>query len=110
MRELKNKSSHRMNSLHIRKWIIWSLAVFFYFYEYFLRVSPSIMVTELMKDFHINAEKVGIISAFYFYIYALMQLPVGLLMDRYGSRKLLTFGSLACGLGGILFGFAFQIW
>lgn len=63
-----------------------------------------------MKDFHINAAIVGLVSAFYFYIYALMQLPVGLMMDRFGSRRLLTFGSLACGLGGILFGIAAKVY
>ena len=95
--------------IQARRWIIWSLAVFFYFYEYFLRVSPSLMVDNLIKDFHIHAAVVGVISAFYFYIYALMQMPVGLLMDRYGARKLLTIGSIACGVGGILFGVATKV-
>ncbi|MCH9631516.1 MAG: hypothetical protein S4CHLAM37_15390 [Chlamydiia bacterium] len=110
MKKFYNNKFFHMKNHPYRKWIIWSLAVFFYFYEYFLRVSPSLMVDNLMKDFHINAAMVGIISAFYFYIYALMQLPVGLMMDRYGSRRLLTFGALACGIGGILFGIAFKIY
>lgn len=86
------------------KWIIWALAAFFYFYEYLLRVSPSVMVPELMNTFHVDAAALGLLSSFYFYAYAPMQLPVGLLIDRFGAKKLLTFASLICGVGSILFG------
>ncbi len=92
------------------KWLIWSLAAFFYLYEYFLRVSPSVMISELMGTFHVNATIIGTMSAFYLYSYASMQLPVGLLMDRFGSRKLLTLAAFVCGLGGLFFGFSQEIW
>jgi len=92
------------------KWIIWILAAVFYFYEYLLRVSPSVMVHELMSSFNTNAAIIGVISAFYFYAYAPMQLPVGMLMDKYGARKLLTFAALVCGLGTVVFGVSPQIW
>ncbi len=98
---MKNKSA--------LKWVIWTLAAFFYFYEYLLRVSPSVMVPELMQAFSVDAAQMGILSAFYFYAYAPMQLPVGMLMDRFGARKLLTFASLICGLGAIFFGIAHSI-
>jgi len=88
----------------ILKWIIWTLAAFFYFYEYVLRVSPSVMVPELMNAFHVDATTLGLLTSFYFYAYAPMQLPVGLLIDRFGAKKLLTFASIVCGLGAILFG------
>ncbi|QVL57302.1 MAG: MFS transporter [Simkaniaceae bacterium] len=96
--------------LHIRRWIIWGLAVSFYFYEYFIRVAPSVMVEDLFRSFHIGAGIVGVISAAYLYAYAPMQLPVGVLMDRFGARKLLTFATLACGLASILFGIAPAVW
>ena len=92
------------------QWIVWILAAVFYFYEYLLRVAPSVMVHELMQSFQTNAAIVGIISAFYFYAYALMQLPVGIMMDRFGARKLLTFAAIICGLGNLLFGTAPLIW
>jgi fucose permease len=72
------------------KWFIWLLAAGFYFYEFVLRVSPSVMVDELMTSFGITASAVGVLSAFYLYAYAPMQLPVGLLMDRYGIKKILS--------------------
>ncbi len=92
--------------LQARRWIIWGLAVAFYFYEYFLRVAPSVMVTDLFKAFNIGAGVFGIISAAYLYAYAPMQLPVGMLMDRFGARKLLTFATLLCGVSSLLFGIA----
>lgn len=85
------------------KWAIWALAAVFYFYEFLLRVSPSVMIPELMKSFGITASAVGILSAFYLYAYAPMQLPVGILMDRYGVKKVLSLASIVCGLGALVF-------
>ncbi|MCB1110279.1 MAG: MFS transporter, partial [Chlamydiia bacterium] len=96
--------------VHIRRWIIWSLAVAFYFYEYFLRVAPSVMVQDLFKSFNIGAGVLGVISAAYLYAYAPMQLPVGVLMDRFGARKLLTLATLTCGIASLLFGMAPMVW
>ncbi|MCH9625642.1 MAG: hypothetical protein S4CHLAM123_08190 [Chlamydiales bacterium] len=64
------------------------------------------MIEALMLTFNINAAEVGEIGGSYFYVYALMQFPVGILMDRFGARRLLTFASLLAGLGVILFGLA----
>lgn len=86
------------------RWLIWTFAALFYFYEYILRVAPSTMVPELMSAFAINAAGIGALGGSFFYLYAPMQLPVGMLMDRFGARKLLTFASAACGLGALLFG------
>ncbi|MCH9631786.1 MAG: putative sulfoacetate transporter SauU [Chlamydiae bacterium] len=85
------------------RWWIWALAAFFYFYEYLLRVSPNIMVPELMQAFNVNAGELGILVASFLAIYAPMQLPVGILMDRFGARLLLTFASLGCGIGAFVF-------
>jgi sugar phosphate permease len=85
------------------RWIIWLLAALFYFYEFILRVSPSVILTDLMQKFALNASQVGILSAFYLYAYAPMQLPVGLLMDRFGLKVILSIASVVCGLGTFLF-------
>lgn len=91
---------------HPLKWVIWSLAVAFLFYEYFIRVTPSVIVPDLMESFNINAAEVGLLSSFYLYAYGAMQIPVGSLSDRFGARRLLTFGCLFCALGSFLFGWA----
>jgi MFS family permease len=85
------------------KWLIWSLTAIFYFYEFILRVSPGIMVNELMQSFAITASSVGILSSFYLYAYAPMQLPVGIIMDRFGIKKVLSIASVICGIGAIIF-------
>ncbi len=96
--------------LHPMRYLVWFLGATFYLYEYFLRVSPSVMVTELMGAFSVNALAIGSLSAFYFYIYAPMQLPVGLLTDRIGARKLLASSALLAGLGAFFFAVAPAYW
>lgn len=92
-----------LRKTNLLKWTIWILAATFYFYEFVLRVSPSVIVSELMQSFKITAYSVGILSAFYLYAYAPMQLPVGLLTDRYGVKKTLSIAFIICGTGSILF-------
>jgi len=91
------------------RWLIWILAVLFTFYDFFVRVTPSVIVPELMETFKVDATRVGLISAFYLYAYAPLQIPVGILMDRFGARRLLTLASMIIGLGGIFFAMAHQI-
>ncbi len=84
---------------HKKRWVFWALAVFFYLYEYFIRVSPTVMVPELMQSFHIEAVQIGILAAAYLYAYAFMQIPVGMMMDKYGARRLLSFAAFVCAIG-----------
>jgi sugar phosphate permease len=84
-------------------WAICGIGALFYIYEYLLRVAPSVMTADLMLSFHIGAAALGNLAAFYYYIYTPMQLVVGLLMDRYGPRRLFTLAGLACGMGTYLF-------
>lgn len=85
-------------------WIVWSLGCLFYFYECLLQVSPSVMSSELMRDFSVTSHTLGILSGVYFYSYAAMQLPGGVLMDYFGPRRLLTIATLICAVSTIAFG------
>jgi len=80
----------------------WATGALFFFYAWVLRVSPSVMVEELMRDFSVGATAVGSLSAFYFYGYAGMQIPVGLMIDRFGPRRLLAISALVCGASCLL--------
>lgn len=93
-----------------RAMLVWGLAAFFYFYEIMLLVSPSVMLDDLTLAFKTSAEGLGSLAACYYYAYALMQIPVGLLMDKYGPRRLLTIASLLCAIGCVIFGFAPVLW
>ena len=81
------------------------LGAFFYFYEYFFRVSPSVMKAELMSSFHINATLFGTLSGFYFFAYTPMQMVVGFIVDSVSLRKVLPFMVLACAGGTFLLGY-----
>jgi sugar phosphate permease len=74
-------------------WFICGIGALFYSYEYFLRITPSVMEPALRAHFSLSAMGFGVFSSFYYYSYVPMQLPVGVLMDRWGPRRLLT---LAC--------------
>lgn len=82
---------------------IFLLSASFYLYEFVLQVAPGVMADSMMTTFHVTAAGFGIISAFYFYAYAPMQLPAGLLFDRYGPRKLMTFALVLCAIGSFFF-------
>jgi len=84
-------------------YVIFCLAASFYLYEFILQVAPSVMAAPMMSTFHVTAEGFGIIAAFYFYAYAPMQIPSGVLFDRYGPRKLMTGAIVLCALGSIFF-------
>ncbi len=62
-------------------WTMWGLVASFYMVGFFQRVAPAVMVDELMRDFHIGGALLGNLSAAYFYSYAVMQIPSGLLAD-----------------------------
>jgi len=94
------------NASKFRPWVIWGLAAAFYYYEFLLKVSPGVMMPDLMRSFSINATSVSNLAAMYFYIYATMQIPVGVLLDRFGPRVLLTLACATCAFGSYLFGAA----
>ena len=79
------------------------LGALFYYYEYFLRVAPAVMRIELMQVFSIGEEQFGILAAYYYYAYTPLQIPVGILMDRFGPRRILTLACFLCAFGTYLF-------
>lgn len=101
-----NSTIHPTPVAHSRflPWLMWLLAAVFFFYEFFLQVSPGVMKQDLMREFHFSGEQLGYFTAIYFYAYSLMQIPIGLLMDRYGPRRLLTLAVVLCVLGCLSFG------
>ena len=83
--------------------IAFALGASFFAYAFIQRVSPSVMTNELMRDFAVGGAALGSLSAFYFYAYASIQLPVGMLTDRYGPRKLMSFAAALCAFASIGF-------
>ena len=84
-------------------WLVWGIGTVLYFYGFFHRVAPSVMVGDLMRDFAMGGAILGILSGLYFYPYAVLQLPLGLMLDRWGPRRVLTCAAAVCTLGTLLF-------
>lgn len=71
-------------------WFIWLIASIFYAYQYILRVMPNIMLNDIMQQFNMDAVVFGQFSGIYYIGYSLMHLPIGILLDRFGPRKVMT--------------------
>lgn len=90
--------------LSFMPYVICGFAALFYVYDYFIQVSPAVMTNQLMAAFHIGAAGLGILGSIFFYAYAGMQIPAGMLLDRFKTRYLLTMAVLISGLGVLLLG------
>jgi len=89
---------------------VWGLGAALYFAGFFQRVAPAVMTGELMAEFAISAAALGNLSAFYFYSYVSMQVPTGILADRWGPRRLLTAGAAVAAIGSLVFAVAPSLW
>jgi len=88
------------------RWLIFFILSLAYLFVYFHRLSLSVVADDLAKDFQTTASTIGLLGSIYFYCYAAMQFPAGLLSDSIGPRKTVTFFLLIASAGSILFGFA----
>lgn len=75
-------------------WLIVCCGMLFYCYNYFLRVSPSVMQNEITQTFHITATQFGTFAGFYYLAYTPMQIPAGMIYDKFGVRFVLCAASL----------------
>lgn len=85
---------------------MWGLAAAFYLFGFFQRVTPASLAPDLMRDFGLTAAGLGNLSAFYFYAYAAVQIPTGVMVDRLGPSRMFFAGALLAGIGSLLFALA----
>ena len=86
--------------------LVIGLALAGYVLSFFHRTAPAAIAGELTQAFAINSAVLGTLSATYFYVYTLLQVPVGVLADTMGPRRILTAGAAVAAVGSILFGLA----
>ncbi len=82
-------------------WAVWLTASIFYAYQYIIRVMPNIMLPEIMQQFHIDVATFGQFSGVYYLGYALMHIPLGIMLDRFGPRKIMS-GCILLTVAGLL--------
>ncbi|MBA4418628.1 MAG: hypothetical protein C0392_12085 [Syntrophus sp. (in: bacteria)] len=75
----------------------------------FYRVSNAVIAPDLVKDLGLNAESLGALGGAFFYSFALLQIPMGFLLDRMGSRKVITLFSLTGAVGAFIFASAHTV-
>jgi MFS family permease len=90
--------------------VICTLGSFFYIYDYFLAVSPSVMTNDLLVHFNLNAGQLGIFLSVFFLASTFFQIPAGVLLDRFGARLLLSLAVLISGVGALFFAVAMAPW
>lgn len=105
----KQMAGHlRMHSIRFEtaKWSIFTILILSYILVYFHRMAPGVVSEFLMADFQSTGAKLGSLSAIYFFVYAFMQIPSGVIADTLGTRAAIVSGNLTAGLGSLIFGMA----
>lgn len=74
-------------------------------YEMTLQVALAVVTDPLMETAQLNASHLGWLSACYFLAYTLMQIPAGLLFDRFSCRNVMFLSALCCALGALIFAY-----
>ncbi|MFB3788219.1 MAG: MFS transporter [bacterium] len=90
----------------VYRWIVFLLLAAGYVLVNFHRLCPAVVALDLMRDLQAGGSLVGILASAYFYPYAFMQIPSGLLADSWGPRKTITSFFLLAGIASIGFGLA----
>ncbi len=83
----------------LKAYLAWFTCALFFFYQYILRVAPGVMVDDLRIDYNLTAEQFSTFGAYYLYAYSLFQVPLGVLVDRVGIRRMVL-GSIGLCIGG----------
>ncbi|MBW1813402.1 MAG: MFS transporter [Deltaproteobacteria bacterium] len=91
------------------RWLIFSLLGLSYILVYFHRLCPAVLAVDIMKDLNASGALTGLLGAAYFYPYALMQLPAGLLSDSWGSRKTITLFFIIAFIGSLILGISTSV-
>lgn len=82
---------------------IWVIGAIFFLYEFFLRTFVGTLAHQIIPDLHLTAEKFALIGSAYYVAYGFMQVPVGLITDRFGVKSSMLFATLCCALATFLF-------
>lgn len=91
------------------RWVILSLLSCSYLLVYVHRMCPAVLADDLVRDFSSTGAMIGVMASAYFYPYALMQPPAGIIADRLGPRKLITICMFVATAGAVWFSLAASV-
>ncbi|MEJ2025360.1 MAG: MFS transporter, partial [Deltaproteobacteria bacterium] len=88
------------------RYVICLLLFLCYVLVFFHRLCPAVIALDIQASFGIGGTLLGFFSSAYFYSYAAMQLPTGLMADFWGPRKTVASFLILAGIGSIMMGLA----
>lgn len=88
------------------RWIVFVSVLFTYLIIVSQRTAPGLITDQLMSDFKVTASTIGLLTSIQFFAYASLQIPVGILSDRYGPNYFLIIGTLLNGIGTLIYSLA----
>ena len=80
-----------------------------FFLSYMYRAINAVVAPDLVRDIGLTASELGVLTAAYLAAFGLFQLPLGLLLDRFGPRRVQTALLLTAALGSLLFAIATSV-
>ncbi len=86
-----------------RRWTIFAVLALMYILVYFYRVSLAVVAGDISRELHLTPQQLGSLSGVLFYVYAVAQLPLGPMIDRLGSRLVISGCGILTTAGGLLF-------
>ena len=86
--------------------VVFGIVLASFVLSFFHRTAPAAIAAELTRAFAISSTVLGTLAATYFYVYTILQIPVGVFADTLGPRRILATGSIVAGLGSIAFALA----
>ncbi len=89
-----------------RRWLALGVVALAYVLSFFQRFAPAGIAQDLAAAFQTSAASLGVLAATYFYVYTVMQIPTGILVDTLGPRRILVLGGITGGCGSLVFGLA----
>lgn len=85
-------------------WIAFAISSTFFLFEFVTRIEPGLATGAIAQFYGLSDAALGTLASLFFWVYAPMQIAVGVLLDRYGARRFILLGSFTCAGGMLLFG------
>src|SRR5262245_44037852 len=85
-----------------QRWVMWTIPALLFLVGFFHRAAPGVMARDLMQSFDVTSASIGSLAATYFYSYAALMIPAGLLLDAFGVRVVMAIGGAIMGAGTLM--------
>ena len=85
------------------RWVVFASVLVTYLLMASQRTAPGLITDQVMREFHVTASTIGLLTSIQFFVYTGLQIPMGILADRYGPNFFLIVGAILTGLGTIIY-------